>query len=220
MLSSWYISSNVRCGAYSSEHSRQVIPYDFMKEDYIECECLVTLLLYIFRYTVALATMVFIVFMLLQRIFKTYFRFFRVCIMLYFWQIFREQNNVSSKPFWWWLPFLYLHSVPVINLASLPVNYTKLNSSFLLSSTSPGFLMHLIHFIAHSRVIPDTSWFLSPHTKTITNVCHFCFLNMYQINPLVSTWHHLSIYCSLPIFTPLSELLKCKSDHSHCPEDI
>lgn len=160
------------------------------------------------------------VFLLLQRIFKTYFRFFWVCIILYFWQIFREQNNVSSKPFWWWLPFLYLHSVPVIILAFLPFKCNKLNSSFLLSSASPGFLMHLIHFTAHSRVIPNILWFLSPHTQTITNFCHFCFLNMYQTSPLVSTWHHLSIYCSLSIFAPLSELLKCKSDHSHCPEDI
>lgn len=103
-------------------------------------------------------------------------------------------------------------------LASLPFNCNC--NSFLLSSASLGFFMHLIHFIADSRVIPDTPWFLSPHTQTITNCYHFCFLNMYQINPVVSTWHHLSIYCRLPIFAPISELLKCKSDHSHCPEDI
>lgn len=57
--SSGYISSNFKCRTYSSEHSRQAIPYHFMKEDYIKCKCLVILLLYIFRYPVASATMVF-----------------------------------------------------------------------------------------------------------------------------------------------------------------
>lgn len=44
---------------------------------------------------------------------------------------------------------------------------------------------------------------------------------IYQISPLVSTWQCLSTFCSLLPFSVLfSELLECKSDLSHCPEDI
>ena len=58
----------------TSEYNRQVIPYHFLEEDYFASECLVTLLLYICRYTVGSATVAFVNCCSLES-FKIYFRF-------------------------------------------------------------------------------------------------------------------------------------------------
>lgn len=145
-----------------------------------------TVAVYIYRYTMASAIMVFInccsieslKFILDSSGFVLYFT-----VGKYF-----GSRTMSSKPFWWWLPFLFFYSsiqfqLLIWHLYILNISWTP---SFFSALLLWGFSWISSHFIAHSRVIPDTSWFLSPHTQTFTNFCHFCFLNMYQISPLVS----------------------------------
>lgn len=129
---------------------------------------------------------------------------------------------MCHQTLWWWLPFLYLHPVQLLIWHLYMLTRNKLNSIFPLSSTSLGFLMHLIllstvetrNYLRH-LMVPQ------PSHSNYRQIFDVYFLNMYQISLLVPTWQHLSTYCNLlPFSAPFSELLKCKSDPSHGPEDI
>lgn len=76
----------------ANEHNGQVILYHFL-EDYFEYECFVTLLLYIFRYTVALATMVFISCCSIESLKFIVDFFLHLCYLLL--RVLTEQNHVS-----------------------------------------------------------------------------------------------------------------------------
>lgn len=170
---------------------------EFIKEDYLSLN-VYTVAVYIYRYTVASAIMVFInccsieslKFILESSGFVLYFT-----VVKYFGSRTMCHQNPFGDDFPFYFIFytsiqfqLLIWHLYILNIAS----WTPFFFSALLLW---GFSWVSSHFIAHSRVIPDTSWFLSPHTQTFTNLCHFCFLNMYQISPPVSPGSNLSV-CS------------------------
>lgn len=184
-----------------------------------------TVAVYIYRYTMASAIMVFINCCSIESL---KFILDSSGFVLYFTvgKYFGSRTMCHQNPFgddfpFYFFCFLQFHSVPVINSASLYFKH-KLNSIFFLSSTSLGFLMDFIPFHCSFKSYPRH--FMVPQPSH-PNLHQFLSLLLPKYvsdqSSGFSTWQQSQLLLHLlPVSAPLIELLKCKSDHFHCPEDI